>query len=71
MELPVVGYVDRARLHASKRQPPSPGMLFTPDISGFTYFINHTEIEHSQHIIAELLEVIIDHTGPDFDISEI
>ena len=30
-----------------------------PDISGFTEFVNETEIEHGQHIISELLEIII------------
>lgn len=34
--------------------------MFIPDISGFTEFVNHTEINHSQHIISELLEIIID-----------
>ena len=34
--------------------------IFIPDITGFTSFVNQTEIEHSQHIISELLEVIID-----------
>ena len=33
--------------------------LFIPDISGFTEFVNETEISHSRHIISELLEVII------------
>lgn len=30
-----------------------------PDITGFTEFVNNTEIEHGQHIISELLEIII------------
>ncbi len=34
-------------------------LLFIPDISGFTNFVQTTEVEHSQHVIAELLEVII------------
>ncbi len=33
--------------------------LFIPDISGFTNFVNETEVSHSQHIISELLEIII------------
>ena len=34
-------------------------LLFIPDISGFTNFVQTTEAEHSQHVIAELLEVLI------------
>lgn len=47
------------------------GTIFIPDISGFTHFINHTEISHSQHIITELLELIIKETGDLFLLSEI
>ena len=36
------------------------GLLFIPDISGFTRFVTDMEIEHSRHIIQELLEVLID-----------
>ena len=35
------------------------GLIFIPDISGFTRFVNEVEIDHSRHIIQELLEVII------------
>ncbi|MFT5142633.1 MAG: hypothetical protein ACI80V_001660 [Rhodothermales bacterium] len=35
-------------------------LLFIPDISGFTTFVNETEVEHSRHIISELLQLIID-----------
>jgi len=34
-------------------------LLFIPDISGYAQFVQTTEIEHSQHVIAELLEVLI------------
>lgn len=39
--------------------------LFIPDISGFSEFVGKTEIDHSKHIISELLEIIIksDHLG--------
>jgi len=36
------------------------GLLFIPDISGFTDFISETDAVHSTHIISELIEVIID-----------
>jgi hypothetical protein len=46
-------------------------IIFLPDISGFTEFVNKTEIEHSQHIISELLETIINSHHLGFTISEI
>jgi class 3 adenylate cyclase len=48
-----------------------PTLLFIPDISGFTRFVTDTEITHSQHIIEELLEVLIDANDIDLEISEI
>ena len=45
--------------------------LFLPDISGFTNFVNHTEALHSRHIIAELLELIIDQNELDLSLAEI
>lgn len=47
------------------------GLLFIPDISGFTRFINETEIEHSRLIIQELLEIIINANQSGLEISEI
>ena len=32
-------------------------LLYIPDISGFTEFVHQTEIEHSRHIVSELLEL--------------
>ncbi|AEL28143.1 DUF2652 domain-containing protein [Cyclobacterium marinum] len=49
----------------------SKGIIFIPDISGFTQFIKKTEIIHSQHIITELIELIIKETGDEFSVSEI
>jgi hypothetical protein len=46
-------------------------LLFIPDISGFTQFVNNTEIKHSRHIISELLEIIIDSNSLDMQVSEI
>lgn len=45
--------------------------LFIPDISGFTEFVNNTEIEHGQHIISELLQNIIDSNSLDMTVSEV
>jgi hypothetical protein len=47
------------------------GLLFIPDISGFTRFVNETEIGHSRLIIQELLEVLINANEIGLEISEI
>ena len=46
-------------------------LIFIPDISGFTKFVNETELSHSQHIIQELLEVILDANKINLSVSEI
>ncbi len=46
-------------------------LLFIPDISGFTDFVNTTEINHSRHIISELLELIINSDQLKLTVSEI
>lgn len=48
-----------------------PTLLFIPDISGFTKFVHETEITHSEHIISELLEAIIDANEMELKMSEI
>jgi len=48
-----------------------PALLFMPDISGFTQFVNATEISHSQHIIAELLETLLESNQLGMKVSEI
>ena len=35
------------------------GLIFIPDISGFTRFVSQIEIEHSRNIIQELLETLV------------
>lgn len=47
------------------------GLLFIPDISGFTRFVNETEIDHSRLIIQELLEILINANHLGLEISEI
>ncbi|WP_025739922.1 DUF2652 domain-containing protein [Aquimarina pacifica] len=49
----------------------SKSLLFIPDISGFTNFVQTTEAEHSQHVIAELLEVLIDANTQQLELAEI
>ena len=48
-----------------------PALLFMPDISGFTQFVNSTEIEHAQSIIQELLEIIIESNQIGLQVGEI
>lgn len=47
------------------------GTLLIPDISGFTEFVSGVELSHSRHIIAELLEIIIDANYLNFEVNEI
>jgi hypothetical protein len=47
------------------------GLLFIPDISGFTQFVNEVEIEHSRFIIQQLLEILIKANDQGLQISEI
>ena len=47
------------------------GLIFIPDISGFTRFVNETEIEHSRYIIQDLLEILINANQIGLEISEI
>jgi carbon monoxide dehydrogenase subunit G len=48
-----------------------PALLFMPDISGFTQFVAATEIEHSRHIVEELLETLIDANDLGLEVSEV
>ena len=45
--------------------------FFIPDISGFTTFVKSVAVEHSQHIIAELLELIIDTDELELSVAEV
>ena len=47
------------------------GLLFIPDISGFSKFVNEVEIQHSQFIIQQLLELLINANDSGLEISEI
>ena len=46
-------------------------LLLIPDISGFTKFVNETEIVHGVHIISELLEIIIKNNALGLEVAEI
>jgi len=46
-------------------------IILIPDISGFTDFTSTTEIDHSAHIITELLELIVASNETGFTLAEI
>jgi hypothetical protein len=54
-----------------KNEMQNKGLLFIPDISGFTQFVNEVEIEHSRFIIQQLLEILIEANDKGLEISEI
>jgi len=45
-------------------------LFFIPDLGGFTKFVAETEIQHSQHIIQELLELLVDANSLGMKVSE-
>jgi hypothetical protein len=47
------------------------GLIFIPDISGFTQFVNQMEIDHSRLIIQELLEVLMNANEIGLSVSEV
>jgi hypothetical protein len=48
-----------------------PAFLYIPDISGYTQFINNTNIKYSSKLIHELLEIIVDSNILNLKIAEI
>lgn len=48
-----------------------PALIFIPDMSGFTKFVNETGIQQSRTLIADLLEIIIEANILDMELSEI
>jgi len=45
--------------------------IFIADISGYTEFLSNTELEHSSHIINELLKVLVESNSTDLTLAEI
>ncbi len=54
-----------------KSNHPQNALLFVPDISGFTQFINDRQIQHNHRIIAELLEILIESNRLNLKVNEI
>ncbi len=46
-------------------------LIYIPDISGFTKFVTQTEVKHSEHIISELISIILNSNELMFNVSEI
>jgi len=51
--------------------PAQHGYLIIADISGYTSFVAKTELEHSQEILSELLELIVNRFQPTMTISKL
>ena len=45
-------------------------LFFIPDMGGFTKFVTETEVRHSQHIVKELLELLVDANQLALEVSE-
>ena len=52
-------------------QPTQHGYLVIADISGYTSFIAKTELEHSQEVLSELLELLVSRFQPTMTISKL
>jgi hypothetical protein len=48
-----------------------PALIFIPDISGFTKFVNETGLVTSRNLIADLLEIIIEANILEMEVAEI
>ena len=48
-----------------------PALIFIPDISGFTKYVNETGLQISRNLIADLLEIIIEANILDMTLAEI
>lgn len=46
-------------------------LFFLPDISGFSEFVHNTEISHSRHILAELMEILLDNNILNLQLAEV
>jgi hypothetical protein len=66
-----MGLYDRPAPSPYRFRMENRGLLFIPDISGFTRFVSETGIEHSRLIIQELLEILISANRLGLEISEI
>jgi uncharacterized protein YndB with AHSA1/START domain len=47
------------------------GYLFIADISGYTVYLNESELDHAQGTLTSLLEVLVAHSGPPLVLSRL
>lgn len=50
---------------------PESGFLVIADITGYTAYLSHSELEHAQEILQALLELLVDHTKPPLVLSRL
>lgn len=43
---------------------PQAGYLLIADITGYTMYLTHSELEHAQEVLQTLLELVVEHTPP-------
>jgi len=50
---------------------PERGCLLLADITGYTKYMGETELAHSQNVVGDLLETIVDAIEPSFELSKL
>ena len=50
---------------------PQSGFIVIADITGYTSYLSHSELEHAQEVLQSLLELLIDHTKPPLVITRL
>ncbi|RAK68270.1 DUF2652 domain-containing protein [Hymenobacter edaphi] len=57
--------------HLAAADDTQPALLLIPDISGFTRFIAEAHHPQAPHLVADLLEILIEANGLDLEVAEI
>lgn len=52
-------------------QPKQQAFLYVADITGYTGYLNVSELEHARGTLTDLLELLVDHAGPPMRISKL
>jgi hypothetical protein len=60
-----------APLHTAQLHTAQEGFLLLADITGYTAYLQGTELEHAQDVLADLLETIIAGVEPPFEVSKL
>ncbi|MGH8945902.1 MAG: DUF2652 domain-containing protein, partial [Acidimicrobiia bacterium] len=47
------------------------GYILIADITGYTSFLNESELEHAKGTLTDLLELLVDHTQPPLVVSSL